>query len=113
MGPVAPRYVVTSCDSHITRSEAIEQMKKIIMDFHDSFRKKYMTLRRKHVKELLELRGLHNDSTTRVSAVPWLPRVFTNRRKKYTVTKDEDVNSIFEGMDMTIFDKRRSQRWQP
>ncbi|XP_015753438.1 PREDICTED: phosphatidylinositol phosphatase PTPRQ-like [Acropora digitifera] len=106
-------YVVTSCDSHITRSEAIEQMKKIIMDFHDSFRKKYMTLRRKHVKELLELRRLHNDSTTRLSSVPWLPRLFTNRRKKYTVTKDEDVNSIFEGMDMTIFDKRRSQRWQP
>lgn len=33
------------------------------------------------------------------------------RRGQYVVTRDVDVNSIFEGMDMSMFDKRSSQRW--
>lgn len=35
-----------------------------------------------------------------------------DRSGRYAVTRESDVNSIFEGMDMTIFDKRSSQRWR-
>ena len=34
------------------------------------------------------------------------------RRGQYQVTKDADVNSIFEGMDLSMFDKRNSKRWR-
>lgn len=34
-----------------------------------------------------------------------------DRKGNYVVTRDADVNSILEGLDMTIFDKRSSKRW--
>ena len=34
-----------------------------------------------------------------------------DRKENYVVTRDADVNSILEGLDMTIFDKRSSKRW--
>jgi len=99
--------VVTSSSSQITRSQAVEQLKQDIAEFHDTFRKKYLALRRKHTKELTKLRGLTNGSVE----FRRLPEFSTSRRGHYVVTRDVDVNSIFEGMDMSMFDKRSSQRW--
>ena len=50
--------VVTSSSPLITRSEAIQQLRQDIMEFYDAFKEKYQALRRKHVKELRELRRL-------------------------------------------------------
>ena len=48
--------VVTSSGPLITRSEAIQQLRQDIVEFYDTFKEKYQALRRKHVKELSELK---------------------------------------------------------
>ena len=37
---------------------------------------------------------------------------FLDRSGHYVVTKDVDVNSIFEGIDMSMFENRNSKRWR-
>jgi len=59
--------VVTSSSSQITRSQAVEQLKQDIAEFHDTFRKKYLALRRKHTKELTKLRRLTNGKHSQIN----------------------------------------------
>lgn len=70
--------------------------------------KKYLALRRKHLQQLKEIGNLKNESLEAIK----LPEFSAIRSGRYAVTRESDVNSIFEGMDMTIFDKRSSQRWR-
>ena len=53
--------VVTTNGSQIKRTETISQLKKDISEFYQSFKKKYLTLRHKHIKEHKELRRLNDD----------------------------------------------------
>ena len=53
--------VVTTNGSQIKRTETISQLKKDISEFYQSFKKKYFTLRHKHIKEHKELRRLNDD----------------------------------------------------
>ena len=52
--------VVTSSGPPITRSETIKQLKQDIAEFYDMFKKRYLALRGKHIKELQKLRRLTN-----------------------------------------------------
>lgn len=53
--------VVTTNGSQIKRTETISQLKKDISEFYQRFKKKYLTLRHKHLKEHKELRRLNDD----------------------------------------------------
>ena len=54
--------VATLVKPRITRQEITEQLKQDIAEFYARFRQKYLTLRRKHVKELKELRRLSSNN---------------------------------------------------
>lgn len=54
--------VATLVKPQITRHEIREQLKQDIAEFYATFRQKYLALRRKHIKELKELRRLSNDN---------------------------------------------------
>ncbi|KAJ7375166.1 hypothetical protein OS493_001904 [Desmophyllum pertusum] len=98
--------VVTSSKPRMTRDELRKQLKDDIAEFYATFRQQYLALRRKHIKQLKELRRLTNDNrSTDVRRMPEFSAIVLDRKGQYVVTKDVDVNSIFEGMDMTIFDK--------
>lgn len=53
--------VVTTNGSQIKRTETISQLKEDISEFYQSFKKKYLALRHKHIKEHKELRRLNDD----------------------------------------------------
>ena len=53
--------VVTTKGSQVKRTETISQLKENISEFYQSFQKKYLTLRHKHIKEHKELRRLNDD----------------------------------------------------
>ena len=53
--------VVTTNGSQIKRTETISQLKEDISKFYQSFKKKYLALRHKHIKEHKELRRLNDD----------------------------------------------------
>lgn len=53
---------VVVIEPRVTREEIIEQLKQDIEEFYASVRRRYLALRRKHVRELKELRRLTNDS---------------------------------------------------
>ena len=53
--------VVTTNGSQIKRTETISQLKEDISEFYQCFKKKYLTLRHKHIKEHKELRRLNDD----------------------------------------------------
>ena len=42
--------------SPITRQELMEQLKQDIAEFYASFRRRYLALRRKHIKQIREFR---------------------------------------------------------
>ncbi|XP_022784712.1 protein sidekick-1-like isoform X2 [Stylophora pistillata] len=98
-----------SSKSRITRQELMEQLKQDIAEFYASFRRRYLALRRKHIEQIKEFR--RERSGNQDTEFRRLTELAANRRGHYVVTKDADINSIFEGMDMTIFDKRSSNRW--
>lgn len=54
--------VATLVKPQITRHEIREQLKQEIAEFYARFRQKYLALRRKHIKELKELRKLSNNN---------------------------------------------------
>ena len=53
--------VVTTNCSQVKRTETISQLKEDISEFYESYKKKYLTLRHKHIKEHKELRRLNRD----------------------------------------------------
>ena len=53
--------VVTTNGSQIKRTETTSQLKEDISEFYLSFKKKYLALRHKHVKEHKELRRLNDN----------------------------------------------------
>ena len=53
--------VVTTNGSQKKRTETILQLKEDMSEFYECFKKKYLTLRHKHLKEHKELRRLNND----------------------------------------------------
>ena len=53
--------VVTTNGSQIKRTETISQLKENISEFYQCFKKKYLALRHKHIKEHKELRRLNDD----------------------------------------------------
>ena len=53
--------VVTTIGSQIKRTETISQLKEDISEFYECFKKKYLALRHKHIKEHKELRRLNDD----------------------------------------------------
>ncbi|RMX41265.1 hypothetical protein pdam_00012375, partial [Pocillopora damicornis] len=95
--------------SPITRQELMEQLKQDIAEFYASFRRRYLALRRKHIKQIREFR--RENSGNLDTEFRRLTELTASRRGNYMVTRDADINSIFEGLDMTIFDKRGSKRW--
>ena len=53
--------VVTTNGSQIKRTETISQLKEDISEFYECFKKKYLALRHKHIKEHKELRKVTDD----------------------------------------------------
>ena len=53
--------VVTTNGSQIKRTETISQLKEDIPEFYECFKKKYLALRHKHIKEHKELRKVTDD----------------------------------------------------
>lgn len=45
-----------SGESPITRQDIMEQLKQDIAEFYASFRRRYLALRRKHIKQIREFR---------------------------------------------------------
>ena len=53
--------VVTTNGSQIKRTETISQLKEDISEFYECFKKKYLALRHKHIKEHKQLRKVTDD----------------------------------------------------
>ena len=53
--------VVTTNGSQRKRTETISQLKEDISEFYECFKKKYLALRHKHIKEHKELRKVTDD----------------------------------------------------
>ena len=53
--------VVTTNCSQVKRTETISQLKEDISKFYECYKKKYLAIRHKHIKEHQELRRLNDD----------------------------------------------------
>ena len=53
--------VVTTNGSQVKRTETISQLKEDISKFYECYKKKYLAIRHKHIKEHKELRRLNDD----------------------------------------------------
>ena len=53
--------VVTTNGSQVKRTETISQLKEDISKFYECYKKKYLALRHKHIKEHRELRRFNDD----------------------------------------------------
>ena len=53
--------VVTTNGSQVKRTETISQLKEDISEFYEYYKKTYLALRHKHIKEHKELRRLNDD----------------------------------------------------
>ena len=53
--------VVTTNGSQVKRTETISQLKQDISKFYECYKKNYLALRNKHIKEHKELRRLNCD----------------------------------------------------
>ena len=53
--------VVTTNGSQVKRTETISQLKEDISKFYECYKKKYLALRHKHIKEHKELRTLNDN----------------------------------------------------
>ena len=53
--------VVTTNGSQVKRTETISQLKEDISKFYECYKKKYLAIRHKHIKEHQELRRLNDD----------------------------------------------------
>ncbi|XP_048584451.1 uncharacterized protein LOC5515158 isoform X2 [Nematostella vectensis] len=81
-----------------------EDLRKDLKDFYESFKRTYERLKLKHALQLEALKQ-QKKGVYSFSVHEWIG----DRSATYAVTKDCDVNSILDGLDLSMFDNK--DRW--